>query len=147
MISRLGAWLLKLGLLIVILAYEQVISLPLLTFVVLLILAQNRSAFGRQSLLLITGLLLATVYNLPLALGLIFCWLAVNGWRLTSEVIKSDEVRLLLISCLLAMAVQVLQPIQWTGISLVMTIAHFIVSILIIRFVFVSADKISRESL
>lgn len=146
MLVRVGLWWLRLGLLCLILAYEQSLSIPFLTIMVMIMVAQNQTRFGRQALVVTTGLVLATVYGLPLGLGILVMWSAAYGWKLAEFILKPDAPRLLLVSFSLALAVGFLSGIDWTGWGLFLAAINVVLSLLVIRFTAISTAKMNTEN-
>jgi hypothetical protein len=134
MIARIGLWLLKLLLITLLLAYEQAFSVPYLTVMAIILLVQDQSPIGRQVLLVVGGLFLATAYVLPLGMGVLLVWSAAFAWKKAEYLIKSDVPRLLAISLLTSIIVGGLSQLQWSGISFIFVLVNVGLSLLVMRF-------------
>lgn len=147
MVARILIWLLKLGLVCLVLAYEQAISIPYLTLIVVTILVQNQSPFGRQALLLTTGVIVATVYQLPLGWGMALVWGVAYGWKLTDHLLKQDSLRLFLVSFGGALSVGIVTQVLWTNGSILFLLFNIVVSLFMMRLTVVAPDKNFRDTL
>jgi len=143
---RIGLWLVKLGLICFVLAYEQVLSIPYLTIVITILLVQNQTQLGRQALVVASGLVLATVYVLPLGVGILVMWGGAHGWKLAEHILKPDAPRLLSLSLFLALGVGLTSGVSWSSLSLFFLAFNGLISFLLVRFLAISTTKLVKEN-
>lgn len=147
MVARLTTWILKLLLVCLLVAYEQVVSIPYLSLVVLIIIVQNQTPVGRQSLLLMSGLIIATVYQLPLGLGMALVVAAAFFWQISDRLVRQDGPRLLISCLVVAWLIGRLSDVSWSPTSSLLLIINLLLSIALVRLTAISSDKVGKRSL
>jgi hypothetical protein len=118
-----------------------------LSLVALIILVQNQTPAGRQSLLLVGGMVLATVYQLPLGFGMGLVWSAALIWKITDRLLEQDGWRLLVSSLIMSLVVGYVAHVQWSTLSSLFLVLNGVLSLLLIKITAIGSDRSTKRSL
>lgn len=142
MTKRIGKWILYLLLVTLVLTIEQLYGLPLVFFALTVLAASAWGPWFKQAWLLVVGVLLAALYGLPLAGGVMLLVVAYGAWLLTGSVFKNTTVRLVVIGLVAALLLALVTQFIFTTTTFLLLIMSSLIVVILTR-VFVFAPESS----